>query len=353
MHRDEAIDFLVIGAPKSGTTSLFEYLRQHPEISLPPDKEAPYFSDDRIYGEVPWDEYLRRAFPAPKRGRLSGTITPHYMSPITGVSEPPVGEEPASAGYDDYTLPRRIHERLPSVRLIAILRDPVERAYSHHIQETRLGFESRPFAEAVDELIQPDALAHCRAQSTRTDCYVVLGEYGRVLKAYYDVFPRGRILVLFTEALAREPLAVLRRIYDFLGVTPDVEPRNLGKRYNVSAAEVKLSRISPATLVRVASSNPVARAVWRSLPDARKSAVLGRYRRLDFRFKTWNRRAAAVTQPPTEDSAALERLRDHYAPDGRLLAKLLDYPPPWGAADGASPGAAGDAPTVSSEALRK
>ena len=350
MGSGEAIDFLVIGAPKSGTTSLFEYLRGHPEIDLPPDKEAPYFSDDRIYGEVAWEEYVRRAFPAPKRGRLSGTITPHYMSPVTGVS---AGGAPASAGYDDYTLPRRIHERLPSVRLIAILRDPVERAYSHHIQETRLGFESRPFAAAVDELIQPGALAHSRSQSTRTDCYVVLGEYGRILKAYYDVFPRDRILVLFTETLAREPLQVLRRIYGFLGVTPDVEPRNLGKRYNVSAAEVKLSRISPATLVRVASSNPATQAVWRSLPEARKSAVLGWYRRLDFRFKTWNRRAAAVNQPPAEDSAALERLRDHYAPDGRLLAKLLGYPPPWGAADGASPGAAGEAAAVSSEALRK
>ena len=76
MTGGEAIDFLVIGAPKSGTTSLFEYLRGHPEIELPPDKEAPYFSDDRIYGDLAWEEYLQRAIPPPRRGRLAGSMTP-------------------------------------------------------------------------------------------------------------------------------------------------------------------------------------------------------------------------------------------------------------------------------------
>lgn len=349
MTGDDTIDFLVIGAPKSGTTSLFEYLWAHPQIELPPDKEAPYFSDDRIYGEVPWEEYVQRAFPAPKRGRLAGTITPHYMSPITGVAEASEGERPAEP-YDDHTLPRRIQKRLPSARLIAILRDPVERAYSHHVQETRLGFETRPFAEAVDELLRPAELTHSRSQSTRTNCYVVLGEYGRILGAFRDLFPPEQLLVLFTEDLAREPLAVLRRIYGFLGVAPDVEPRNIGKRYNVSAAELKLSRVSPATLAGIASRNPLSRALWRSLSDARKSALLGWYKRLDFRFKTWNRRPVPASEPSGADSAALERLREHYASDGLLLAKLLGSPPPW--EEGAPPDGSGGV-AASPEAVRK
>jgi len=340
MGTDEAIDFLVIGAPKSGTTSLFEYLRDHPEIELPPDKEAPYFSDDRVYGRLSWDEYLRQAFPAPVKGRLAGTITPHYMSPITGVAKGADGKVPA---YDDHTLPRRIHERLPSVRLIAILRDPVERAYSHHVQETRLGHEERSFPDAVDELLRPETLADSRIRSTRTNCYVVLGEYGRILDAYRDLYPAERVLVLFTDNLAREPRAVLRRIYEFLGVDPNVEPRNLGKRYNVSAADVKISRISPATAVRIASGNPVTRGVWRSLSERRRKAMLARYKRLDFRFRTWNRRAAPAAEPSAADAAALERLREHYASDTKLLAKLLGYPPPW------APGEV----AVSPEAVRK
>jgi hypothetical protein len=347
MSGDAAIDFLVIGAPKSGTTSLFEYLRSHPEIELPPDKEAPYFSDDRICGELPWEEYLRRAFPPPRRGRLTGTITPQYMSPITGVAE-----DPAREPYDEHALPRRIHARLPSARLIAILRDPVERAYSHHVQETRLGHETRSFPAAIDEMLRPEELARARAQSTRTNCYVVLGEYGRLLGPFYDLFGRERILVLFTATLAREPRAVLGSVYDFLGIAPDVEPRNLGKRYNVSAAELKVSRVSPASLVRVASGNPVTRAIWRSLPERRKSAVLGWYKRLDFRFKTWNRRAAPVSEPPAEDRAALERLREHYAPDELLLARLLGYPPPWEAGEGLPPGKP-DEESASPDAVRK
>ncbi|MGH3427972.1 MAG: sulfotransferase domain-containing protein, partial [Mycobacteriales bacterium] len=227
MSSEDALDFLVIGAPKSGTTSLFEYLQRHPEISLPPDKEAPYFHDDEVYNSLAWTDYIRSAFPAPERRRLSGTITPQYMFPVIGA--------PESGSYDERTLPRRIRERLPSVRLIAILRDPVERAHSHHGQETRLGFESRSFAEAVDELIQPAELERYRYRVARTGGYIALGEYGRILSAYYDTFPRDQILVLFTDTLEQRPLEVLQRIYGFLGVKSDVAPRNLGKRYNVSA----------------------------------------------------------------------------------------------------------------------
>jgi Sulfotransferase domain len=328
----DTIDFLVIGAPKSGTTSLFEHLRGHPEIDLPPDKEAPYFNDDRIYTKLAWDEYMRWAFPTPKRGRLSGTITPHYMAPITCAPEADDGGGYTSAGYDARALPRRIHERLPSARLIAILRDPVERAYSHHVEITRRGAENRPFATVVDELLQPDTLARCRSRMIAGKGFVVLGEYGRILKGYYDVFPREQILVLFTDDLAREPLDVLRRIYDFLEVSPDYEPPNLGKRYNVAGTELRTQKNVPATMVRVASANPVARAIWHSLSAKRKEMALGAYRRFNFRFWRWNRRGGkpAEQEPPADVSAGLERLRGHYAEDWKVLEGLLDRSLPWG-----------------------
>lgn len=328
--QDEALDFLVIGAPKSGTTSLFEYLRGHPEIDLPPDKEAPYFSDDRIYGKLAWEDYLRWAFPTPKQGRLSGTITPQYMSAITPDGAAAANGEPAHEEREDGALARRIHEHLPSARLIAILRDPVARAYSHHTQEARRGGDTRSFAEAVDELLRPEALAHSRRHATLTNCYVVLGEYGRILASYYELFPRDRIMVLSTEGLAREPMTALRRIYDFLEVTPDFEPRNLGKRYNVSGARRKLPRELPALLPRMGSANPLTRAMWNTLSDQRKSAVLGSYRRLSMRFRTWNRHPAAASRPSPEVEAAFARLRDHYAPDERRLTELLsEDAPPW------------------------
>ncbi len=349
---DDAIDFLVIGAMKAGTTSLFEYLREHPEIDLPPDKEVPYFNDDRFYGKQTWDEYVRMAFPRPKRGRLSGTVTPLYMSPIATVSDARgEGEGSPDAGYDNYELPRRIHERLPSARLIAILRDPVERAYSHYVEETRRSGESRSFAAAVDDLLQSDALARSRSHLMPNGGYIVLGEYGRLLEGYYDLFPRKRILVLFTRDLAREPMGVLRRIYDFLGVAPDVEPANLDKRYNVGAAEFKVRPGLPAAVVAKASANRAARAIWHQLSSERKSAILGAYRRFNYRFRDWNRRSDTPTDLSSpEVSAGFERLRRHYAGERELLERLLGYPPPWETDDGASPAPEG---TGNPEAVRK
>lgn len=322
--REDVVDFLVIGAPKSGTTSLFEYLRHHPEISLPPDKEAPYFNDDRVFRDLSWQEYLRRAFPGPERRRLRATITPHYMFPVTRTAE--------SEECDEYTVPRRIHERLPGVRLVAILRDPVERAYSHHHQEARRGHDGRGFAQAVEELLRPAELERWRGRFDTANCYVTIGEYGRILGAYHETFPAEQILVLFTEDLARDPEATMERIYEFVGVEPPPQaPRNLGKRYNVSAAEQRVEKVTPATFVKVASGNRVARRVWHSLSEERRKRALTAYRRLNFRFHAWNRRgeAPAEDEISAEDAAALERLREHYKPDGEKLAALLGRELPW------------------------
>ncbi len=101
----------------------------------------------------------------------------------------------------------------------------------------------------------------------------------------------------------------------------------------------------------MASANPVARAVWHSLSPERKSAVLGAYRRFDFRFEDWNRRA---TRPPNAVRRGLRRRSSAYATTtprtGKLLEKLLGYPPPWEARNEAAPvsGATGDP-----EAVRK
>jgi hypothetical protein len=143
---------------------------------------------------------------------------------------------------------------------------------------------------------------------------------------------------LFTEDLASEPGDVLRRIYDFLGVAPDVAPANLGERYNVGSTERRVRLDLPATMMRVTSGNRVARAVWHSLPPKRKSAALSAYRRFSFRFKDWNRRSGTLAeQPSAEDAAALERLREHYVEDGKLLEKLLGCSPPWEIRSGAAP----------------
>src|SRR5664279_4969403 len=99
------LDFIVIRAQKAGTTSLFEYLKRHPELCLAPGKEAPYFSHDvaRARG---WDSYMRRTFPPSDPALKWGTVTPQYMA--GGVPEASMDLAVAAGPYDEHTVPLRI-----------------------------------------------------------------------------------------------------------------------------------------------------------------------------------------------------------------------------------------------------
>ena len=123
---ERRLDFLVIGAQKAGTTSLFEYLRRHPEVELPPDKEAPFFSHDPTWA-LGWEPYIERTFGRRDAGKKRGTVTPQYMA--GGV----FGAAPGALDghYDESTVPLRIQKYAPDVRLIVLLREPISRAISH------------------------------------------------------------------------------------------------------------------------------------------------------------------------------------------------------------------------------
>src|SRR5579872_5519596 len=124
----DTIDFIVIGAQKAGTSSLFEYLRHHPELYLPPGKEQPYFSHEAIRRRG-WADYMNKVFFDADPGRKWGTVTPQYMiGGLWEVSNP----TPDGESYDERTVPLRIRERAPQARLIAILREPADRARAQH-----------------------------------------------------------------------------------------------------------------------------------------------------------------------------------------------------------------------------
>lgn len=346
--RKEILDFIVIGAQKSGTTSLFQYLRHHPEVFVPTTKEADYFCYDGLFSTVDWSTYVDRlarttgesttADPA----RRWGTVTPRYM---LGTS---TGPSAAVDRYDERTVPRRICERLPQVRLIAILRDPVERALSNHHMLVRRRGERRTFDEAVAELLEAGSLERSRRRPAEGSDYVVRGEYGRILAGYFEMFPREQLLVVFTEELERDQQELLARIQRFIGVASDFTPENLGERYNIGRAELGFewphpstwlspsSPIGPHGLRRAAAGNAAARAAWSKLPRRRRRRLLTPYERLASRIAQWNRR-----RPPNElranaapSTETLARLRAHYASDGELLASQLGERPPWPSADG-------------------
>ena len=131
-------------------------------------------------------------------------------------------------------IPERIARQFPDIRLIAILRDPVERALSHYAMARNVGPESRDPETAFDELLRPEALAEARQDPHGLHGYVAFGEYGRILRGYLDVFEASQVLTVSTAQLAADPQSVLSSVWPFVGVADHV-PADLHTRYMVSS----------------------------------------------------------------------------------------------------------------------
>lgn len=337
----DILDFIIIGAQKAGTTSLFRYLKEHPEIALPANKEVPFFCSDPAYarGFTTYMTSLTREIANPDPARKWGTATPHYMS--GGVYQ---ADGAVKNGYDERTVPSRIRGCLPSVRLVAILRDPVERALSGHREAVMKGHDRRSFDDAIAVLLRPDALEHARKRPQHQGTgYVTWGEYGRILAGYFDVFPREQILVVFTDELERAPARVLSRIQEFIGVSADFKPHDLGQKYNSGVAVRQFSWMRPSSWMTPYSPlspqavqlslrhNPAARAVWEVIPRDGQRRLRRPYKRVARKVVRRNERSDGDRVNP----ATLARLRDHYTEDSARLADLLGVSPPW--ATSASP----------------
>jgi hypothetical protein len=209
---DRVIDFFIIGAHKAGTTSLYDYLAQHPALFLPEIKETRFFNEPAIYQQgIRWLEpYYRSA----RNETLLGGADVHSMY------------FPISA--------RNLYEHNPRMKLIAILRNPVDRAYSAYWWGRRNGFEHcRTFEEAL-------ALEERRARGSYTErselTILSHGRYAEQLQRFYSLFGSSNVLVLLTEDLADNRLRdTLSRTMGWLGVDPCAAEINPNRRRNVSA----------------------------------------------------------------------------------------------------------------------
>lgn len=202
-------DFLVIGAAKAGTSALFRYMAEHPQIFMP-RKEIRFFAYDA--GEE-----------ARERMKLSGSdhfavrTLADYQALFADADPAKAWGEVAPLYLESPSAPRRIRELVPGVRLIASLRNPVKRAFSGFVMQVRAGREHRDLREAFDEG------AH----------YVRASFYYPQVKRYLDLFPREQLLLFRYEDFLQDNEAILRRVFGFVGVDPAFRPA-LGKRHNVS-----------------------------------------------------------------------------------------------------------------------
>jgi hypothetical protein len=325
----EELDFIVIGAQKAGTTSLFEYLRRHPEIGLPAGKEAPYFSHDGVY-ELGWRDFMAKAAFVDET-RKWGTVTPHYM--VGGVYEPSPTRSLSEDRYDERTIPLRIREQLPDVRIVAILRDPVERARSHYNMAVMNGFEQRSFDVAIGELLEQPLLERSRETPEETTGYVTWGEYGRILAGYRDVFPADQVLVVFTDELENAPELLLRRVHEFIGVASDFVPDNLGMKYRAGGTERRIAWMSPyhstspQGVQRIVTRSTAARALWHRLPTRGRLRLKRGYEHFGYRVDLWNRRGGKQENGTSPE--IVDRLGRHFAEETEQLTALLGVVPPW------------------------
>jgi hypothetical protein len=209
--------FIVIGAAKAGTTALYWYLAEHPDVFMSDVKEPNYFAYglDADGGLVYGDPELHR-FPVTTRAAYEA-----LFEEAGGAAA--VGE--ASAIYLECPqTPARIAREVPDARIVCGLREPVDRAYSDY--QMYLRSRGRRLDEARDLVV---GAAWARPDSH----WVEIGMYHRMLSRYYEAFPRERIHVYLFDDLRRTPAEVVRDLYAFVGVdpsfVPDTEtPHNIG-----------------------------------------------------------------------------------------------------------------------------
>lgn len=227
-------NFFIIGAAKSGTTSLHEYLSQHPDIYMSRVKETNFFAflnnPPRFAGPEPnkADRILGDRLIREKYG-YSITDPKEYQRLYSKVrNEKAIGE--SSVSYMYYPeIAARIREQVPEAKLIAILRNPVERAYSKYLQFRRDA--SEPLVSFDDALAaEPERI---RTNWSPTWFYVDRGFYYRQLRPYFDLFGKEKIHILLFEDFCSNSADEVRTIFRFLGVNEDF-PVDFREKHNVS-----------------------------------------------------------------------------------------------------------------------
>lgn len=214
-------NFIILGAAKAGTTALYHYLKQHPQIYVTPLKETNYFAlaGEKLDFRGPGDaDYVNS---------LSITDEAAYRAQFDGVTdEIAVGEASPLYLYHPHAA-ARIREAVPDARLVAILRNPIDRAYSAFLHLVRDGREpERDFARVLQ--LEPERIA---ANWEHIWHLAAMGRYEEQLRRYYDLFPREQIKVYLYRDLRTDQTGVLRDLFAFLGADPDFRP-DCTQRYN-------------------------------------------------------------------------------------------------------------------------
>ena len=199
----ERLDFLIPGAQKSGTTALRYFLSKHPQTVLPDRQELHFFDDEEIFSRPVDYELLHSHFRRRRRrllpvrlGPIAGEVTPSYL----------------------YWKPaiERIHAYNPRIKLVILLRNPIDRAFAHWNMQRFKGREPLDFLDALKE--EPRRIAQPLSIESRRFAYVDRGFYSAQLERVFKLFPRGQVKIIKFEDFRDRKQEILDSIFDFLGV---------------------------------------------------------------------------------------------------------------------------------------
>ena len=292
--------FLIIGAAKAGTNALYHDLRQHPQIYMSPWKEPKFFAFESeadlgfraangkdapvnasvILDQAQYEELFDDASPAEI---ARGEASTHYL-------------------YVEKS-PGRIKALIPEAKLIAVLRNPVDRAFSSYQHLVRDDLEPLDFGAALDA--EPERIAEHYAYLYR---YTDMGFYSEQLDRYEKTFPADQLCVLLYDDLRSDPEGTCRRIFSFLGVDPDFLP-DISGEFNRSG--VPKNRLMHRLLN---PSAPMKRRLWNVTPR------FARERLLDAQTRMVNRNLQRQTIPERER----DRLREVFKDEVGRLQKRFD-----------------------------
>ena len=264
-------NFLIIGAMNAGTTSLHSYLATHPEIFMSITKEPNFFSSEKNWSKgVGWYEsfFTRRK------------------------NEKAVGE--SSVNYTKYpyygNVPERIASLVPNMKLIYVVRNPVDRIYSHYLHNVYAGIETDPIEKALAE----------RPLYTQASLYYMQ------IEQYLEHFPRENIMILFLDEMKTDPISTVQGVFDFLDVDSSFVPPNIGEIKH----QTKAKRGRDNMLMRFLQRTPFYTRFSHMVPEGSKKLA-------SFIFKT-------KSADPAPLSARLrEKLISELAPDIEKLSRFL------------------------------
>lgn len=278
-------NFIIIGAGKCGTTSLFHYLFQHPEIYMCPKKETFFFLNEvsrlknKQWGAVSnLDEYKSLFKDAPENAVVGEISTTYYSDPNAA---------------------KLIHEVIPDTKIIAILRDPSNRAFSDYLMHHKYQIKEQPFESLI----------------ASKKYYINLGFYYSQLINYFEVFDKNSIKILFYEDLLHHPQEFLENLFIFLGVQPDIKV-DMTQKYRDDG--VPKNKILYNLFIKPGKTRNITQRILKTLPNELRTFV---YKKISH----------ASMYKPTLSSTDRAKLIEIYRPEilklqdlvGRDLSKWL------------------------------